>query len=79
MKQQQMARCSSVLCGRVRPGRGAKRGFEVYRGHQLAIQIASSSNVTTIAPPSMVSCPRINRGRSATLIFTITPPEHIEM
>jgi hypothetical protein len=50
-----------------------------HRDDQLASQIASSSNATTIATPRMVSCPRINCGRSATLIFTIAPPEHIEM
>ncbi len=38
---------------------------------QIASQIASSTNVTTIATPRILSCPRINCACSATLIFTL--------
>jgi hypothetical protein len=64
---------------RVRPAVARNTSLRFHRDDQLASQIASSSNATTIATPRIVSCPKINCGRSATLIFTITPPEHIEM
>jgi hypothetical protein len=44
---------------------------------QFAGQIASSTNVTTIATARVAQ--RINCGCSAALIITIAPPEHIEM
>jgi hypothetical protein len=67
-----------------RPGSPVATRRRAPRDHHAGIQFASQSVrmtkvKTKIATPKMMSCPRINFGRSAALILIIAPPEHIEM